>query len=450
MTSKGTVLEIKSDTALVMTSDCDFLEINRLEGMETGQEVVFSRRDVVPRGRQTGRRLTYALVACLALFFICIPVYTSFFTATAGAAVAYVSIDINPSLELAVNNKSRVLAAEAFDQDGEKLLQSVPVQGKPVTEAIAALIGAAEKMEYISNDGEDLVLVCLSPAEEGEQNPETLVNIGDKLADYEKSNTDKVKVVETTNTQYQEAKQMGMSAGRYTLWKDIGKSDQSKLEQYKTDKPANFLGQTRSSDNEKSNWFKPGNGNGNGTWNGNGNGNSSGSGFGFENSSGIWGWNGNGNVKDNKGKYNENENKKENGNGNSNNSNSIGSGIWSNNRGWNSSGSGSGSGFRSGTNGGIQVWNSNSNVKEKEKENENEDKDKNENGNGNWYNGSNGYGSWNNDWGFNSKTSNFKFQETDLETENKFNKNSFNKDFMNKDKNTNQNTDKNGGNAARR
>jgi len=214
MKIKGTVLEINSDTALVMTSKCDFVEIYHQDGLEPGQEIVFSRWDVVRQGKRTGR-LTFALVACLALFLICVPVYISFFTGTAGAAVAYVSLDINPSLELAVNDKYKVLEATALNQDGDKLLQGASVHGKPIAEAVKDLIKAAEEMHYLSPDGQEQVLLCLAPAESLKQNAELLSNIGNELAVLEKlKTTTKIKIVGTTDIQHREAQQAGMSAGR--------------------------------------------------------------------------------------------------------------------------------------------------------------------------------------------------------------------------------------------
>jgi len=266
MKIKGTVLEINPDTALVMTSKCGFVEIYHQDGLEPGQEIVFSRWDVVRQGKRTGR-LTFALVACLALFFICVPVYISYFTGTAGAAVAYVSVDINPSLELAVNDRSLVLEAAAFNQDGDKLLQSVSVHGKPVTEAVKALIKAAEEMHYLIPDGQDQVLVCLAPAEAGNKNAELLSNIGTDLADLEKVKTAKIKIVGTTDIQHREAQQVGMSAGRYTLWEENAKSDQGKLEQYKNGKLADVIAEPK--DNGKVNRSGPQPGNGNRIGNGN-------------------------------------------------------------------------------------------------------------------------------------------------------------------------------------
>lgn len=462
MKIKGTVLEINSDTALVMTSDCDFLEIYRLEGLKTGQEIVFSRRDVVRKNKRIGRRFTYALVACLALFLLCMPVYSSFFAGTAGAAAAYVSIDISPGLELTVDDRSRVLAAEAFDQDGEKLLQSVPVQGKTVTEAISDLIKKAEEMNYVG--GKDMVLICLTPAETVDQNPELLGKIGDKLIDYEKSNTEKVKVVKATNTQYQEARQMGMSAGRYSLWKDITNSDINKLEQFKNDKPANFLGKTKSIDDVKDMGFKPGNvndeekdkdsdkSNGNGygfsDWNLNSNGNKNisqngywiwnsyyGSKFGFGNSSEIKGLNGSDNVIKNEDKNNSrNSNKNSNNNGNDNiggnwnwdnsrdrNNNNYKNSFrdWKNNSPGSSPDSGSGFGF--GNSNTTQSLNGSSEVKEIENKKKNEVKkekeEKKENKTGNAKNKSNSSGNEDNsrnlNWEWNSSNFNtIKYSET--------------------------------------
>ena len=259
MKIKGTVLEINSDTALVMTSECDFMEIYRHEGLETGQEIVFSRRDVVRKGKRT-KWTTLALVASLILFFICAPFYFSFFTGTAGATVAYVSLDINPSLELAVNNRCQVTKTTAFNEDGDKLLQNVPVNGKPVTEAVAALIKAAEEMHYLNTNTNDLVLVCISPAGNKDQNTELASSISNELAAFEKPEAVKLKIVDVSNIQRQEAQQIGMSAGRYNLWKEAGNSNNDNLEQYKKGKLTDFIAESQGNGNINGKGVKPGNG----------------------------------------------------------------------------------------------------------------------------------------------------------------------------------------------
>ena len=267
MKMQGTVLEINSETALVMTSKCDFVEIYHQDGLEAGQEIVFSRRDIVRQGKRTGQ-LTLALVACLVLFFICVPVYISFFTGTAGAAVAYVSLDINPSLELAVNNKYKVLEATALNKDGDKLLQGVSVHGKPIAEAVDALIKAAEEMHYLSPDGQDQVLVCLAPAQSSQNYDQKLLsNIDTKLAELEKTKAAKIKIVGTTDIQHREAQQVGMSAGRYTLWKETANGDQGKLEQYKNGQLTDVIAKPKDSSNVNGNGPKPGKENGKGNGN---------------------------------------------------------------------------------------------------------------------------------------------------------------------------------------
>lgn len=68
--------------------------------------------------------------------------------------VSYVSIDINPSVELALNRFDRVVSATAYNEDGEIILAGLSVKGKKYMEAIDIIIESEAMSVYLTNEAE--------------------------------------------------------------------------------------------------------------------------------------------------------------------------------------------------------------------------------------------------------------------------------------------------------
>jgi hypothetical protein len=79
-------------------------------------------------------------------------------TEAADEGISYVSIDINPSIELTVKY-GIVLDAAAYNDDGAEILLSADVVGLTPEEAIAALIAEFAAQGYITPDSTDAAIV---------------------------------------------------------------------------------------------------------------------------------------------------------------------------------------------------------------------------------------------------------------------------------------------------
>lgn len=66
--------------------------------------------------------------------------------------VSYVSIDVNPSLELALNRYDRVVSATAYNEEGESILNCVKVKGKSYQNAIDTLVESEALQPYLTKD----------------------------------------------------------------------------------------------------------------------------------------------------------------------------------------------------------------------------------------------------------------------------------------------------------
>lgn len=74
--------------------------------------------------------------------------------------VAYVSLDINPSIELSVNRFNNVVSTSALNKDGQILLNDINSDDKSVYSIVNGIIDSAIKEKYISNNKPTAIAVA--------------------------------------------------------------------------------------------------------------------------------------------------------------------------------------------------------------------------------------------------------------------------------------------------
>jgi hypothetical protein len=92
----------------------------------------------------------FAIVACMALLLI----GSGFAYAT---PTSYLSVDINPSVELGINTFGIVVSAEALNEDGEDILSGIDVTGIKVKKAVNIIVDAAADKGFLKDDGSSFV-----------------------------------------------------------------------------------------------------------------------------------------------------------------------------------------------------------------------------------------------------------------------------------------------------
>ncbi len=106
-----------------------------------------------------------SLLAIVAMFSIVLTVVAC--SNTANAEEAYVTIDINPSVELIVNGNDQVVYANALNEDAEVLLADLDLVGMDVEEATDFIIETAIELGYIDLDAADTVVSVSSTSDTG-------------------------------------------------------------------------------------------------------------------------------------------------------------------------------------------------------------------------------------------------------------------------------------------
>lgn len=79
--------------------------------------------------------------------------------------VSYVSIDVNPSIELVLNRADRVVRVESQNEDGALVLKDLQLKGKRYLQAVELLVESDAMRPYLTKDA-DLTLTVASPKAE--------------------------------------------------------------------------------------------------------------------------------------------------------------------------------------------------------------------------------------------------------------------------------------------
>ena len=82
--------------------------------------------------------------------------------------VSYVSIDVNPSIELGLNRFDRVVSTKAYNAEGEAILDELSLKWKRYTDALHAVIECEGMRAYLA-DGEEPVLAVAADQTRGQE-----------------------------------------------------------------------------------------------------------------------------------------------------------------------------------------------------------------------------------------------------------------------------------------
>jgi hypothetical protein len=153
--NRGIVMQVTSRSLIVMTPDGEFKKVSKPNReCHIGEEIQFSAP--VRTWRIPSRSVASALTAAVLL---CIIVLSMFGGSGGGnTVVAYVALDINPSLELGINADQEVIAARGINSEGEQLLAAIEYKGVNVEKVTEELIHTVEREGYLADGSGDILI----------------------------------------------------------------------------------------------------------------------------------------------------------------------------------------------------------------------------------------------------------------------------------------------------
>lgn len=229
--NRGTVMEKKGGTAVLLTPDGQFVRVKASRDAAVGEEIPWTEADRVGgQPASTGWRRRWisagAFAAALLLFVVALVTFRT------PPVVAYVSMDINPSIELGLDVKERVRELRALNEDAAVIVNGVKYKGEPVEDVTKALADKLAESHILTPEtGGDIVIASVSVRKVGEgweaqvaakiRSVLQEAGTGSKEARPDASVTKPPLTIETLylpKEVREEAEENGLSAGKMAFW----------------------------------------------------------------------------------------------------------------------------------------------------------------------------------------------------------------------------------------
>ncbi len=172
--------------------------------------------------RRRSPALRWAIAACLALFLIAGGFGIGYQVQNLSVATV-VSLDVNPCVELKVNARSRVLEANAVNEDGQIILQDMELKNTDLNVAVNALVGALLRNGYVDELANSvLITVADDDTARAQQLQTDLSNqVNQALANAQVEGSVLSQTVDANSPLQQKAEEYGISLGKATLIQGI-------------------------------------------------------------------------------------------------------------------------------------------------------------------------------------------------------------------------------------
>lgn len=148
------------------------------------------------------------LAVCASLFVV---LGLGGFYGVSNYPVSYVSIDVNPSIELSLNCWDRVISATAYNNEGVRILNAVSVKGMQFENALETIVESEAMVQYLNSDADMTVTIATGSQSRQMQISESVNNCGShhgyRISGY-------IANMETVP----EAHHNGMSIGKYDAY----------------------------------------------------------------------------------------------------------------------------------------------------------------------------------------------------------------------------------------
>ena len=171
------------------------------------------------------RKLYMSLAGCAAALVL---VLGSTFMLRDPEIFAIVDLDVNPSIELSVDKKARVVSADAVNEEGRDILEGMDMKGSDITVACNAVVGAMLTKGYLTNTDNSILVSVRSNQEDAGRTMEK--DLSKQLNTY----LDQSQITGAVMGQYVQedeeldafAEQNGISEGKAWLIRNLMKADE--------------------------------------------------------------------------------------------------------------------------------------------------------------------------------------------------------------------------------
>ena len=218
MKIRGLVVKVKNPYYIILANDGTYHKVP-LSGNPTvnvGAQAEFSTA-----GRPFSH-LRYlkqaALVASLLVIVLGFGFYNMF---TGVEAAAYISLDINPSIELEIDDDLKVTGVNLLNPDAAKLMAKMSLKGSSLSTAVKLILSRALQDGYLKSGEKNLILstITLNSNSKGNIDLDSLAVYLEKPVANEAIDIEIV-ITSTDKNLRDEAAKQGLSTGKLLVYKD--------------------------------------------------------------------------------------------------------------------------------------------------------------------------------------------------------------------------------------
>nr|WP_240948478.1 hypothetical protein [Bacillus sp. RO1] len=184
--------------------------------VDLGEEIAFfplHRAETAKKGKLAlGIRGKWALISVMTAIILAFSLYPKY---ASNQVYAYVSVDVNPSIELGINKDMKVISMEAYNKEGENIINQLKDWEKQdITSVSSQIFDVFRQKGYLTENSEVLIASVLS----NETNSDWKTMMQNKITTIsENVQEDMVSIttLETTIENRSDALKEGISPGKY-------------------------------------------------------------------------------------------------------------------------------------------------------------------------------------------------------------------------------------------
>ena len=224
---RGVVVELDDDFVTLLTPDGQFLKASNNEGnYELGEEISFfpltdKREEAAARTIKTGNKTFFdhfrtrtarvgALSAVAIIFFMIsfLPFFNN------DKVYAYMSIDINPSFEVSLDNELKVISLIPLNEEAHSVINNLgDWQKKPLNEVVQTIVNQCKSDGYVYPGKEIVITTVMNEADKNIED-ELQAGITEIRSTIEEEEM-VVKTIESDLETRDKAQKQGVSTGKY-------------------------------------------------------------------------------------------------------------------------------------------------------------------------------------------------------------------------------------------
>lgn len=204
---KAVIVECSNGAAVALCDDGSFRKL-RNKGYSIGQELLI-------RHKPSSNRMVQKLSICASLALVLLS-FAGIGSHSLAEPYSYVSLDINPSIEYALNRYDKVISVSGINNEGQQVVSSIEsdIKNQNITTALGVTIGQLEKDHYIVQKAYNHVIV--SVYSENDTKAKSIASRVNTLS-AEKSDICSIDTIPVSKEVKDDADSLGITPGKLAL-----------------------------------------------------------------------------------------------------------------------------------------------------------------------------------------------------------------------------------------